>query len=212
MDYNLHHKRFKKDMRAYNKSINDANKYNMKRITGKLNIFEGSSKSARRFSEDEEMVELDRTIPGTDLVVLKKDKLYAIGDADGNPLTDFDYIFIEGVFGDKEKQITCITEYGDMKIFDVEEKMIKESVSIHECDGGIGVGTVAVSDGGTGCADSSSDTNTSDSKHEIDYDDVKDGLILPFISRYRIKDMRSGKLLHKGIKRPKKRRYSKYPY
>lgn len=214
MDYNLHHRKFKRDMQSYNKSVNNTNRYHMKRISGKLNIFEGSAKEIRNYEDGDEPIELDRMIPGTDFVVLKKDGKYAIGDADGKPITGFDYIFIEGVFGNKNKQITCITEDGDMKIFDCEEKEIQESSSVYECDCGIEVNSVCVSDCDGNISDnaSSSVDCSSNSHHEINYDDVKDGIILPFISKYRIKDMRSGKLLNKGIKHPKQYKHRKYPY
>lgn len=174
---NKRHQLFKRELRAYHDSINRKNRYNLPKISGKLDIFE-NLREVDDSDVDKKEVEYDRKIPNTPFVVLKKGDLYAIADREKNPLTEFKYKFIEGCLGDIDKIIRCITDDGEIEDFDVEQERILEC-----SDAAVGIGTA-----GFGVVGGDSTPN-GDSYHEIDYSDVRKDLELPYLCCYRIKDL-----------------------
>ena len=174
-DANKRHQQFKRELRAYHQTINDTNRYRLDRIVGKLNLFEAKE------LEDDGSYEIDRKIPNTGLTVLKRGELYALGDIDGKPITDFKYQFVEGCLGDHEKVVRCITDTGDIEDFDVETETIMEDAAAAPQTAGIGVGEIT-SDG-CGRKDYT----------EIDYSDVSNMLKIPYLCGARVVDMQKRK-------------------
>ena len=96
-EVNRRHQAFKKELRAYHDSINRTNRYNLAKIAGKLDLFESDLDDDRKRDADRGYA-VDRKIPNTALTVLERDGSYAIGDIDGNPITDFKYQLIVVIY------------------------------------------------------------------------------------------------------------------
>lgn len=186
-DVNKRHQDFKKNLRAYHDSINRKNRYSLPRIIGKLNMFEAIDDK-----DDEEKMsyEIDRKIPNTGLKVLKRGNIYAIGDYDGKPLTDFKYQFIEGCLGEHDKIVRCITDSGEIEDFSVDTETIVEDAM-----GGVSSGTGSMQTGqqqttGIGVGDFSNSKNgNADDYTEIDYSNVREQLQIPFLCGARLVDV-----------------------
>lgn len=191
-DVNKRHQNFKRELRAYHDSINRKNKYNLPRIIGKLNMFEAINGDD---TKTESTYEVDRKIPNTGLTVLKRGEIYAIGDYDGHPLTDFKYQFIEGCLGEHDKIVRCVTDNGEIEDFSVETETIMEDAA----GGGISAGGAMQSaqpqTSGIGVSDvSSSDKGEkNDDYHEIDYSKVREQLQIPFLCGARVVDVQRRK-------------------
>lgn len=191
-DVNKRHQNFKKELRAYHDSINRRNRYNLPRIIGKLNMFEAINDNEKNM---ELSYEIDRKIPNTGLTVLKRRDIYAIGDYDGQPLTDFKYQFIEGCLGEHDKIIRCVTDDGKIEDFSVETETIVEDAmgggfsvgsatqSVQPQVAGIGINDISVS----------GKNNKNDDYHEIDYSKVREQLQIPFLCGARVVDVQRRK-------------------
>ena len=150
------HKTFKREFKSLRDWIRSTNRYDLKKITGKENMFESEKLTIRN-------------IEGCDLTRIKENKSsFAIGDKDGNPITKFEFIYVsKEVVGRKNKLIEVITKDGDGKYFNVSKRVL------NECEG-MGVGTI-----GGAAPSSSSNTETNGSGAEIQYSDVKDEILTP---------------------------------
>lgn len=180
-NFNKRHKNFKRELRAYHDSINRTNRYSLQKIAGKLNIFEDA--------DGGESYDIDRKIPNTALTVLKRGDLYAIGDLDGNPITEFKYQFIEGCLGKHDKVVRCITDDGKIEDFDTNTETIVEDA----CAGGAAAPQMS----GMGVGDSGG-CSCGCNYHEIDYANTEKQLEIPFLCGARIVDI--------GKRRKKRRR------
>lgn len=190
-DVNKRHQNFKRELRAYHDSINRKNRYNLPRIMGKLNMFEAIKDKDEKNMES--TYEIDRKIPNTGLTVLKRGEIYAIGDYDGQPLTDFKYQFIEGCLGEHDKIVRCITDDGKIEDFSVETETIVEDAM-----GGMTSSVNAIQSGqpqtsGIGVNDVSVKDNKNDDYHEIDYSKVREQLQIPFLCGARVVDVQRSK-------------------
>lgn len=192
---NKRHQAFKRELRAYHDSINRTNRYNLAKIAGKLNLFEALNSEGDE-EETEKKYEIDRKIPNTHLMVLKRDELYAIGDENGDPLTEFKYSFIEGCLGEHDKIIRCITDDGEMEDFSIELQRIVEDAM----GGGMGVGTTGTVGMGVGDVSTKCSGGSDCDYHEIDYTDTREQLEIPFLCGARVVDIKNKR------KRRKKRR------
>ena len=183
------HKTFKREFKALRDWIRSTNRYDLKKITGKENMFESEKKDGER--SDRKLT--IRNIEGCDLTRIKENKSsFAIGDKDGNPITKFEFIYVsKEVVGRKNKLIEVITKDGDGKYFNVSKRVL------NECDG-MGVGTI----GGAAPSSSSSNTETNGSGAEIQYSDVKDEILTPIKGKV--------PLLYGGVKNDAKRKNKKY--
>jgi hypothetical protein len=184
-DMNKRHQAFKRELRAYHDTINRGNRYSLQKMVGKLNMFEAIEDDEEDSESSDETYEIDRKIPNTGLTVLKLENLYAIGDYDGNPITKFKYVFIEGCLGDHEKIVRCVTDDGKIEDFDVNTETIVEDGS-GAC-GGMSAAPQQVSGIGTG--DISSSNCGGKDYHEIDYNDVREQLTIPFLCGARVVDV-----------------------
>lgn len=184
-DANIRHQNFKRNLRAYHDSINRKNRYNLARIAGKLDLFEAIDKNVEEENVEKDY-EVDRKIPNTDLTVLKRGDLFALGDLSGNRITDFKYQFIEGCLGEHDKIVRCVTDDGKMEDFSVELKRIVEDACAGGQVSGIGVGDMQSSSG--------------DNYHEIDYTDVREQLNIPYLCGARVID------IHKRNRKRKRNR------
>ena len=200
-DVNKRHQNFKRELRAYHDSINRRNRYNLPRIMGKLNMFEAIDDEKE--NDVESSYEIDRKIPNTGLTVLKRGDIYAIGDYDGKPLTEFKYQFVEGCLGEHDKIVRCVTDDGKIEDFSVETETIVEDAagggmsvggamqSAQPQTSGIGVNDVSVSDKG----------EKNDDYHEIDYSKVREQLQIPFLCGARVVDVQRRKKKNRKQKR-----------
>ena len=102
-------------------------------------------------------------IEGTSLTRVKEDKAsYAIGDSKGNPITDFDFVFVSlHVRGDDDPKIEVITKEGEARWFDVNEHILLEcggaavgGMAGAAAAGAAGGAAAAAVDGGLPTADS----------------------------------------------------------
>ena len=175
-DYNSRRNAFKRELRAYHDAINRTNRYSLPKIAGKLNIFEADYKDAEDGENDE--YEVDRRIPNTGLTVLKRDDLYAIGDMDGKPLTEFKFQFIEGCLGEHDKIVRCITGEGEIEDFDVNTERVVEDAACSCADMG-----------GISAADASCTPADSPIHSEINYSDVRKQLEIPYLCGARVIDI-----------------------
>lgn len=192
---NRRHQLFKKELRAYHDSINSTNRYNLSKIAGKLNVFESE--------EDDITYKVDRKIPNTGLTVLERGGIYAIGNMDGSPLTDFKYQFIEGCLGEHNKIVRCITDNGEIEDFSVESETIVEDAA----GGNVASMATTPTTNGFGVNDLSNSTGCDKKDYtEIDYSDVKNSLTIPFLCGARVVDIQNGRVKHK---RNRKRRRNK---
>ena len=186
-DVNKRHQDFKRNLRAYHDSINRKNRYNLPRIIGKLNMFEAIDD---KDDKSEMSYEIDRKIPNTGLKVLKRGNIYAIGDYEGKPLTDFKYQFIEGCLGEHDKIVRCITDSGEIEDFSVDTETIVEDAM-----GGVSSGTGSMQTRqqqttGIGVGDFSNSKNGNDDDYtEIDYSNVREQLQIPFLCGARLVDV-----------------------
>lgn len=189
-DLNTRHQEFKRNLRAYHDSINRKNRYNLAKIAGKLDVFE--SEDGELKTENGVTYEIDRKIPNTALTVLEKNGVYAIGDIDGNPLTEFKYSFIEGCLGNHDKIVQCVTDDGEMENFSVESETIVEDAS-----GGATGGMQTADIGGFGVTDNGCNGGDKDYT-EIDYSNIEKQMMIPYLCGARVIDI--------GKRRKKKRR------
>lgn len=148
-------------------------------------------------SEDSDSYEIDRKIPNTALTVLYKKDLYAIGDIDGKPVTDFKYQFIEGCLGDVKKIIRCVTSDGKIEDFSIDEERIVEDAQSAQITG------ISTTDNTVSDVSSYGNQNDKDDSnyHEIEYKKVREQLHIPYLCGYRIIDL--------DKKRNRKKKYSK---
>lgn len=199
-NYNSRHADFRKRLRKYHDYINSTNRYSLQKIAGKLNVFESDSDDELRPKERHYRVE--RRIPNTGLTVLKReDDFYAIGDSDGNQLTEFKYQFIEGCLGDHDKVVRCVTDDGNIEDFSVETQRIVEDGG-GGCAGGCAGGCSCGDGGGSGMSGiGTTDVGLGGGGHgdysEIDYSTVRKQLEIPYLCGARVVDV---------AKRRKKRR------
>lgn len=197
-DVNKRHQSFKRELRAYHDSINRRNRYNLARIAGKLNVFESDEDK----DDADVSYTVDRKIPNTGLTVLERNGIYAIGNIDGIPLTEFKYQFIEGCLGEHDKIVRCVTDDGEMEDFSVESETILEDASA--CTG-MSV-SMDASSNGFGLNDLNGGCEKKDYT-EIDYSDVKQQLTIPYLCGARVVDIQNGRAVH-NRKRKKRRNNS----
>lgn len=185
-DYNARSRRFRKELRAYHDSINATNRYSLSKIAGKLNVFESDTEEEdkERLKKEDANYEIDRRIPNTGLMVLVRNGMYALGDINGEPITDFKYQFVEGCLGEHDKIVRCITDDGDIEDFSVETETIVED--------GMGGADASVAVDGMGTADIGCGGENGDKDHdysEINYNKVEKALTIPYLCGARVMDM-----------------------
>ena len=160
------HKLFKKEFKAFRDYVRGTNRYDLKKLVGRKCIVErmednedlekdyskelgrdGVESEFFKDSDNEsEVAELEKdnphysfsTIDGCELTRVKEDSSsYAIGDSDGRPITDFDFIYVaKEAEGDKHKTIEVITKDGDAKRFSVERETVEECMGVAALGGG----------------------------------------------------------------------------
>lgn len=176
--YTKYHLSFKKKFKQLRNDERNNNRYDLSKIASKQNIFE--KREIKNIDDMDNLVDdiidkkLDYTvskIDGCDLTKIKEDSSsFAIGNKDGEPLTEFDFIYIsKEAIGDKNKKVEVITKNGDLRYFNVGRE------EIEEC---IGVGNL----GAVGSNSISNDSSSIDS-NAISYKDLKDELLTPIKGR-----------------------------
>jgi len=168
------HAAFKKEFKKLRDFIRSTNRYDLKKIRGKLNIFEDTEHFVDSDNE-ENMKEIEydnphysvREIEGCNLTRVKEDKSsFAIGDENGIPITPFDYIWVsKEATGDKELLIEVITKGGDARYFSVDRRKLDECMGV----GSVGIGNVGSQSNASGA--------------EIQYSDVGKEILIPVRGR-----------------------------
>lgn len=202
-DYNDRRQKFRKELRAYHDSINATNRYSLSKIVGKLNVFESDTEEEDKKELEKEGAdyEIDRRIPNTGLMVLVRNDTYAIGDINGEPLTEFKYQFIEGCLGEHNKIVRCITNDGEIEDFSVETETIVEDAMGAGDMGGVSVDGIGTTDVGCG-GDGDNDNDYS----EINYNNVRNALMIPYLCGARVVDKGNWNKKRKKRRKRKSRR------
>lgn len=108
---------FRKKMAAVQRAEIGQNPYTLGKIVGKLNVFSESEDDKDEKDDEYRSV----CIKGCDLTRLKdSDGMYAIGDSDNNPITDFDFVYITRTcLGESDPVVEMITKSGKNRYFRV---------------------------------------------------------------------------------------------
>ena len=145
------HSTFKKEFKKLRDFIRSTNRYDLKKIDGKLNAFEDTEHFTDSDNE-ENMREIEdgnphysvSDIDGCGLTKVKEDKSsFAIGDENGVPITPFEFIWVSNeATGGKELLVEVITKGGDARYFSVDRRKLDECIGLGGADasGAIGVG------------------------------------------------------------------------
>ena len=214
-------KPFKKELRRYHDKINGDNPYNLKKIAGRKNIFKKCIEEAQSDVEDEpkeygilDDYETDddnvRLIKGTHYRrVVNSDGSYSIIDENGKKIRfripksgtkTSKFTFVD-VNIDIDGRIEVITDTGDILYFDIDNYNSDiEPALVNEDCGGIGVGDI----GFGAISDTPNPPSPGAPEGSISYKDVADGLMIPFISRYKILDTHPNKKKTKKFKKKRK--------
>jgi hypothetical protein len=122
-EYNEYLSKFKREMAKVQKDEIKSNRYRLGKIIGKLNIFT-ESKDDDDKTEDYKVAK----IKGSQYTRLKNnDDMYAIGDSDGKPITDFDFVYVSrNSLGENDKVIEVITKSGKNKYFVIDSETIED--------------------------------------------------------------------------------------
>lgn len=203
-------KPFKKELRQYHDKINSDNPYNLKKIVGRKNIFQQMIKEGKDSEnkpektygilDDNETSDDDvRLIKGTRYRrVTNADGSYSIIDEKGKKIrfrvpqsSDKmkNFLFVD-VNLNEDDRVEIITDNGDILFFDVFDYQsdIEPSLVTEEF-GGMGVGDI----GFGSISDIPNPPSPGAPDGAINYKDVADGLMIPFISRYKILDYKPRK-------------------
>jgi hypothetical protein len=121
-EYNEYLSKFKREMAKIQKDEIKSNRYRLGNIIGKRNIF---TESKDDDGTDEYKV---AKIKGSQYTRLKNnDDMYAIGDSDGKPITDFDFVYVSrNSLGENDKVIEVITKSGKNKYFVIDSETIED--------------------------------------------------------------------------------------
>lgn len=110
-------KEFRKKMAAVQRAEIRQNPYVLGKIVGKLNVF--SESEGDKDEKDDEYRSVH--INGCNLTRLKdSDGMYAIGDSDKKPITEFDFVYVARTcLGESDPVIETITKSGKNRYFRV---------------------------------------------------------------------------------------------
>lgn len=181
MSYSSIHSAFRKKMRNIQKREHAQNPYTLKKMVGRF-LYE---------ADDNHIDTLPfKRIEGTDLSRVKEDTAsYAIGDKDGNPITDFDFVYVSSqIYGDKDRKIEVITKDGESRFFDVDE------MTLIEC-GGAAAGAVAAPSAPSSGIVTGDSISTEITGPHVD----KDGGVMPFPGLCNYKIVTSRRAFPRGV-------------
>ena len=122
-EYNEYLSRFKREMANVQKDEIKSNRYRLGKIIGKLNLFIESKDNDDK-TEDYKVAKIKRS---SYTRLKNNDDMYAIGDSDGKPITDFDFVYVSrNSLGENDKVIEVITKSGKNKYFVIDSETLED--------------------------------------------------------------------------------------